>query len=75
MLQFIEDSNKVDITSEHILAIFNKAKQEVPDMVKKTIDEVEEFHRKVYEERKDFLNQRRSIILSEMEIMNKKIDS
>ena len=60
---------------EHILAIFNKAKQEVPDMVKKTIDEVEEFHRKVYEERKDFLNQRRSIILSEMEIMNKKIDS
>jgi hypothetical protein len=75
LLQFIEDSNKVDITSEHILAIFNKAKQEVPDMVKKTIDEVEEFHRKVYEERKDFLNQRRSIILSEMEIMNKKIDS
>lgn len=75
LLQFIEDSNQVDISSEHILAIFNKAKQEVPDMVKKTIDEVEEFHRKVYEERKDFLNQRRSIILSEMEEMNKKIYS
>ncbi|MGL6120377.1 MAG: DUF2326 domain-containing protein [Fusobacteriaceae bacterium] len=75
LLQFIEDSNKVDISSKHILAIFNKANQEVPDMVKKTIDEVEEFHRKVYEERKNFLNQRRRIILSEMEAMNKKIDS
>lgn len=75
LLQFIEDSNKVDISSEHILAIFNKAKQEVPDMVKKTIDEVEKFHKKVYEERKEFLNQRRSQMLFEMKEMNIKMES
>lgn len=73
LLKFIEDSNKIDISSKHILAIFNKAKQEVPEMVKKTISEVEEFHRTVYEERKDFLNIRRKKIVTEMEEMNKKI--
>lgn len=75
LLQFIEDSNQVDISSNHIMAIFKKTKQEVPDMVKKTIGEVEEFHKKVYEERKVFLNQRRETILLEMDELNQKIDS
>ncbi len=74
LLKFIEDSNKVDISSEHILAIFNKARQEVPEMVKKTINEVEEFHKKVYEERKEFLNKKISVTLSEMKEMNEKIE-
>lgn len=75
LAQFIEDSNKIDISSEHILAIFNKANQEVPDMVKRTMNEVEEFHKKVYEERKDFLNQKRNELLSRMKQMTEKMKS
>ena len=75
LIQFIENSNKVDISSEHILAIFEKAQQEVPEMVQKSIKEVEEFHRKVYEERKEFLNQRKDVIQLEMNSLNDNIDS
>lgn len=66
LIEFIENSNKVDVSSEHILAIYEKAKQEVPDMIKKSIQEVELFHKKVYEERKQFLNERKKIIEKEM---------
>lgn len=52
---FINSSNKLDISSEHIIAIYEKAKQEVPDMVRKTVQEVEIFHHKVFDERKEFL--------------------
>lgn len=75
LIQFIENSNKIDISSEHILAIFEKAQQEVPEMVQKNIKEVEEFHRKVYEERKEFLSQRKDTIQLEMNSLNKSIDS
>ncbi|MBI0153770.1 DUF2326 domain-containing protein [Gilliamella sp. W8128] len=72
--QFIEDSNKVDISSKHLLAIFEKAKQEVPEMVKRNFHEVEEFHKSVYEERKEFLNQKKDKILLEMGLLNNDIE-
>jgi len=75
LIQFIENSNKIDISSEHILAIFEKARQEVPEMVQKSIQEVEEFHRKVYEERKEFLNQKKDVIQLEMNSLNGNIES
>ncbi len=53
--EFIEDSNKVDISNKEIIAIYDKAKQRVPEMVKRQLKEVEEFHKKVYEERKEYL--------------------
>lgn len=66
LIEFIDNSNKIDISSEHILAIFQKAQQEVPGMVQKSMKEAEEFHRKVYEERKEFLNQKKDVIEEEM---------
>ncbi|MCY8024724.1 DUF2326 domain-containing protein [Bacillus sonorensis] len=66
LIEFIDNSNKIDISSEHILAIFRKAQQEVPGMVQKTMQEAEEFHRKVYEERKEFLNEKKDVIEEEM---------
>lgn len=74
LIEFIENSNKVDVSSEHILAIYKKAKQEVPDMIKKSIREVELFHIKVYEERKQFLNERKEVIEKEMDKLYKKIE-
>lgn len=73
--KFIEDSNKVDISAEHILAIYKKAKQEVPEMVKKSIQEVEEFHKKVYSERKEFLYQREDKISGEMYNLKEKLNN
>lgn len=55
LTDFIESSNKVDVTSEHILAIYNKTKLEVPEYVKRELNEVEIFHKKVFSERKSFL--------------------
>ncbi|HGM3775197.1 TPA: DUF2326 domain-containing protein, partial [Clostridioides difficile] len=56
LIEFIENSNKIDMSSEHILTIYEKTKQEVPNLVKRKIQEVEDFHKKVFEERKEFLS-------------------
>lgn len=66
LIDFIENSNKIDVSSEHILAIFEKTKQEVPEMIKRKLQEVEIFHKKVYEERKEFLSEKKEKIESEM---------
>lgn len=69
LTRFVEDSNKVDITSEHIIAIYNKAMIEVPELVKRKLDDVETFHKKVYDERKEFLGKKKTEI--ENKINNK----
>uniref|UniRef100_UPI003F495FC6 DUF2326 domain-containing protein n=1 Tax=Niallia taxi TaxID=2499688 RepID=UPI003F495FC6 len=73
--EFIISSNKTDIKSEHIIAIYKRANIEVPDMVKKEIKEVEEFHNTVYKERKEFLEKKKesidkNILKLEQEIIN-----
>jgi len=73
LVDFIDNSNKIDVTSEHILTIFEKAKQEVPDMVKKDIREVELFHKKVYEERKAFLNEKKETIQKKMSLLESEL--
>lgn len=74
LIEFIDNSNKIDISSEHILAIFRKAQQEVPEMVQKSIEEAEEFHKKVYEERKEFLTQKKVDIQEDMNALKTDID-
>lgn len=75
LIEFIDSSNKVDISSEHILEIYKRTKQEVPDLVKRKIQEVEIFHQKVFEERKEFLNNKRVEIEKNMKKMEAKIES
>ncbi len=65
--EFIQNSKKNDLTSEHLLLIYEKAKQEVPEMVKKELKEVEAFHNKVYKEREAFLGEKRNQLLEEMD--------
>ncbi|WP_271399092.1 DUF2326 domain-containing protein [Salinicoccus roseus] len=74
LTDFIEESNKIDISSKHILALYDKAQQEVPEMVKKDIYEAEEFHKKVYEERKIFLKQKKEVIEEDMGLLREKIN-
>lgn len=66
---FISNSNKVDITSEHVLKIYEKSKLEIPDMIKRKLDDVEKFHKKVYEERKEFLSSKISVIKERIEVL------
>ncbi|HOP93655.1 MAG TPA: DUF2326 domain-containing protein [Acetivibrio thermocellus] len=72
--EFLENSNKIDVTSEHILKIYEKAKTEVPELVKKKVADVELFHKKVYEERKEFLGNKIKEINRRMSELKKKIN-
>lgn len=74
LIEFIDNSNKIDISSDHILAIFQKAQQEVPEMVQKSIQEAEEFHKKVFDERKEFLSQKKDAIQKEMNSLRENIE-
>lgn len=73
LTEFIDNSKKDDVTSEHLLLIFEKVKQEIPEMVKRNLNEVEEFHRKVYEERKEFLGQKKNTLEDEMKEIRGKL--
>ncbi|MPQ31264.1 DUF2326 domain-containing protein [Clostridium estertheticum] len=73
LIEFIENSNKVDISSEHILAIYNKTKIEVPTLIKKKIEDVEIFHQKVFKERKEFLSNKKVSIEKDMKKMEGQI--
>ncbi|AEV67204.1 DUF2326 domain-containing protein [Acetivibrio clariflavus] len=72
--EFLENSNKIDVTSEHILKIYEKAKMEVPELVKKKVADVELFHQKVYEERKEFLGNKIKEINKRMSELKKEIN-
>lgn len=52
--EFIENFNKVDLKSNHILKIYKKSKIKLPEKIGKKLEEVEKFHLKVFEERKEF---------------------
>lgn len=54
---FIEESNNNNVTSKDVIAIYEQAKIEIPDMVKKEINKVQKFHEKVYLERKTYLEE------------------
>lgn len=75
LIEFINSSNKVDISASHIIAIYEKTKQEVPEMIKKRLTEVEVFHKKVYDERKEFLNSKKDSIKKKMDDLQSNIDS
>ncbi|MGO5053913.1 DUF2326 domain-containing protein [Lachnospiraceae bacterium LCP25S3_G4] len=79
---FIESSKKNEVTSEHILLIFEKVNQEIPEMVKRNLAEVEEFHNKVYEERKAFLGNKKQNLENQMKkieenlcVLSNRVDS
>lgn len=74
LAEFIESSRKNDITSEHLLLIFEKAKQEIPGMVKRNLADVEKFHQKVYEERKLFLGERKETLEKEMGVLERELE-
>ncbi|MCD5413461.1 MAG: ATP-binding domain-containing protein [Clostridiales bacterium] len=73
LTEFVRNSNKVDVSSKHILAIYEQTMIEIPVFVKKRIEEVESFHQKVFEERKIFLNAKKTRIEKDILEMENKI--
>lgn len=55
LLKFIEDTKGNKITSDDVLRIYKRAKMEIPEAIKKELQEVQAFHEKVYLERVEYL--------------------
>ena len=71
--QCIDESENADVKVENLIRIFNKANQEVPEMVKKNLKDLESFNKKVYEERKNFLIETEEQIKEKIEIRNNQL--
>lgn len=67
---FVNDSMKSDVKKEHIKVIFEKANQEVPDMVFKRLEEVEAFHKSVVDDRVALLNTKKQELENEIKLLN-----
>lgn len=81
MKKFLEEYKNVDVSSKTILSLYNKAKIEIPELIKRKIEEVEVFHKNVYSDRKNILNKRINLLLSsqkekynELEQLKKDLD-
>lgn len=54
--RFIKDSESSDIKSKDLKLIFDRANIDLPGYVERTLDEAEQFHKKVYLDRKEYLS-------------------
>lgn len=71
---FLQDLNVPDITAEDISYIYSQAKIELPDFVKTTIDEVNEFYESIVGDRKKAINKRISEINNNVLKLDNEID-
>lgn len=58
MKKFLKEYENIDITSKSIFSLYEKTKIEIPTLVKRKIEEVEEFHQNVYSDRKNTLTKK-----------------
>ncbi|RLQ91956.1 DUF2326 domain-containing protein [Planomicrobium sp. Y74] len=56
--QFLKEVKNVDVSAESINKLFEKASYEVPELIKRRIEEVEEFQKKVFYDRKETIDRR-----------------
>ena len=71
---FINESRKTDISNQHIIALYEKAQQELPEMVKKNLLEVEQFHNKIFNERTSNLTNKIQVIDKKLEVLVNEIE-
>lgn len=68
MEKFLKEYENIDVPSKIILSLYNKAKIEIPELIKRKVEEVENFHKNVYSDRKNILkNRMNSLLLSKNE--------
>ena len=73
LLEFIVESNKLDISASQINLLYEASKIELPEMVKKRLEDVEKFHKVVFLERKEVSEKKVELLESEIEYFEEKI--
>lgn len=82
MNRFIDESTNSDISSQDLHMAYKKAKIELPGYVIKSVEEAEEFHKKVFLDRKDYLfnqviilEEKNKVLRLELLELSKEIDA
>lgn len=69
---FVDQSDKKEISTDQIHLLFKKAQVDIPDLIKKRIEEVEKFHHTIFIERKELV--RKKVIEIDQEIIKNKAE-
>ncbi|MFV0976208.1 DUF2326 domain-containing protein [Bacillus paranthracis] len=72
--QSLDDFNKIDISSREIKKLYERAKFEIPQLIKKRLEEVEEFQKNVYSDRKNLTEEKLEKVASSLFIKKKDIN-
>lgn len=72
LVKFLQETNKIDISNKNISLLFEKANYEVPILVKKNLEEVENFHKKIFEEKKEFFHKKIEILEKNINFLKEK---
>lgn len=67
---FVDQSDKKEISADQIHILFKKAKLDIPNLIKRRIEEVEKFHHTIFIERKELV--RKKVIEIDQEIIKNK---
>ncbi|MGX7014114.1 DUF2326 domain-containing protein [Vagococcus silagei] len=81
LVNYINEVDSNEITNAQLIKMFNKAEVELPQMVIKKLEEVEEFHKNVVSERKQTIKkniERTSLLIEktsrELEVLSNELD-
>lgn len=73
LMQSLTDLQKIDISSQDIKKLYDRAKFEVPDLIIKRLEEVEEFQKNIYSDRKSLTEEKLKGVSQKKEIIKKDI--
>ncbi len=74
MESFIKEYDNIDISTSYILKLYEKAKFEVPSLVKRELIDVEKFHQNVYSDRKKVLKEQIKILKNQNKNKEEKLE-
>ena len=74
MESFIKEYDNIDISTGYILKLYEKAKFEIPSLVKKELTDVEKFHQNIYSDRKKVLNEQIKTLKNQKENKEEKLE-
>ncbi|PGB70717.1 DUF2326 domain-containing protein [Bacillus wiedmannii] len=72
--QSLDDFNKIDISSRDIKKLYERAKFEIPELIKKRLEEVEEFQKNVYSDRKNLTEEKLKKVANSLSTKKKDIN-
>ncbi len=72
--QSLDELKKVDISSKDLKKLYERAKFEIPDLIIKRLEEVEEFQKNVYSDRKSLTEEKLKEVFNKRSNIKKDID-